>query len=71
MLNLNLTHLMDDAKCYEAVRQMRWKTGVFGCMGGAGVARNFLLQLVNEIKANTAVDATDEVVGSWRYGRLQ
>lgn len=28
MLNLNLTHLMDDAKCYEAVRQMRWKTGV-------------------------------------------
>jgi hypothetical protein len=42
-----------------------------GCMGGAGVARNFLLQLVNEIKANTAVDATNEVVGSWRYGRLQ
>lgn len=28
MLNLNLTHLMDDAKCYEAVRQMRWKAGV-------------------------------------------
>ena len=28
MLNQNLTHLMDDAKCYEAVRQMRWKTGV-------------------------------------------
>ena len=28
MLNLNLTHLMDAAKCYEAVRQMRWKTGV-------------------------------------------
>ena len=28
MLNLNLMHLMDDAKCYDAVRQMRWKTGV-------------------------------------------
>lgn len=28
MLNLNLTHLMDDAKCYEAVRQMRWKAGI-------------------------------------------
>ncbi len=28
MLNLNLTHLIDDAKCYETVRQMRWKTGV-------------------------------------------
>ena len=28
MLNLNLTHLMDDAKCYESVRQMRWKTNV-------------------------------------------
>lgn len=28
MLNLNLTHLIDDAKCYENVRQMRWKTGV-------------------------------------------
>jgi transposase-like protein len=25
MLNLNLTHLIDDAKCYETVRQMRWK----------------------------------------------
>jgi transposase-like protein len=28
MLNLNLTHLIDDAKCYETVRQMRWKSGV-------------------------------------------
>ncbi|MEX0268214.1 transposase [Leptolyngbyaceae cyanobacterium UHCC 1019] len=28
MLNLNLTYLMDDAKCYETVRQMRWKMGV-------------------------------------------
>jgi transposase-like protein len=28
MLNLNLTHLMDDAKCYETVRQMRWRAGV-------------------------------------------
>ena len=28
MLNLNLTHLIDDAKCYEIVRQMRWKAGV-------------------------------------------
>lgn len=28
MLNLNLTHLIDDAKCYEVVRQMRWKSGV-------------------------------------------
>jgi transposase-like protein len=25
MLNLNLTYLIDDAKCYETVRQMRWK----------------------------------------------
>ncbi len=24
MLSLNLTHLIDDAKCYETVRQMRW-----------------------------------------------
>ena len=29
MLNLNLTHLIDDAKCYETVRQMRWKVGVY------------------------------------------
>jgi hypothetical protein len=28
MLSLNLTHLIDDAKCYETVRQMRWTTGV-------------------------------------------
>jgi len=28
MLNLNLRHLIDDAKCYETVRQMRWKAGV-------------------------------------------
>jgi len=28
MLNLNLTYLIDDAKCYETVRQMRWKEGV-------------------------------------------
>lgn len=28
MLNLNLTHLIDDAKCYETVRQMRWEAGV-------------------------------------------
>jgi transposase-like protein len=28
MLNLNLTHLVDDAKCYETIRQMRWSSGV-------------------------------------------
>ena len=28
ILNLSLTHLIDDAKCYEIVRQMRWRTGV-------------------------------------------
>jgi len=28
MLNLNLTHLIDDAKCYETVRQLRWQEGV-------------------------------------------
>jgi len=28
MLNVNLTHLIDDAKCYKAVRQMRWRAGV-------------------------------------------
>lgn len=28
MLNLNLTHLMDNAKCYATVRQMRWQEGV-------------------------------------------
>jgi len=28
MLELNLTHLIDDAKCYATVRQIRWKTGV-------------------------------------------
>ncbi|MFM7888847.1 MAG: transposase [Pseudanabaena sp.] len=29
MLSLNLSHLIDDAKCYETVRQMRWTTGVW------------------------------------------
>jgi len=24
MLNINLSHLIDDAKCYESVRQIRW-----------------------------------------------
>ncbi|MDV2997570.1 MAG: hypothetical protein N4J56_007275 [Chroococcidiopsis sp. SAG 2025] len=28
MLNLNLTHLIDDAKCYETVRLLRWKAGI-------------------------------------------
>lgn len=28
MLDLNLTHLIDDAKCYETVRQIRWRFGV-------------------------------------------
>ena len=28
MLNLNRTRLLDDAKCYETVRQLRWETGV-------------------------------------------
>lgn len=28
MLNLNLTHLIDDAKCYETLRQMRWESGI-------------------------------------------
>ena len=28
MLNLNLTHLIDDAKCYETMRQMRWELGI-------------------------------------------
>ncbi len=28
MLNRNLTRLLDDAKCYERVRQLRWKSGV-------------------------------------------
>jgi transposase-like protein len=28
MLSLNLTHLVDDAKCYETIRQMRWSSGV-------------------------------------------
>lgn len=28
MLNLNLTHLIDDAKCYETVRLLRWESGV-------------------------------------------
>lgn len=28
MLELNLAHLIDDAKCYETVRQMRWQSGV-------------------------------------------
>jgi len=27
-LNLNLTRLLDDAKCYETVRQLRWAAGV-------------------------------------------
>jgi len=25
---LNLTQLIDDAKCYESVRQMRWSEGI-------------------------------------------
>lgn len=29
MLNLNLTRLIDDAKCYETVRQLRWEAGVY------------------------------------------
>lgn len=29
MLNLNLTQLIDDTKCYEVVRQMRWASGVY------------------------------------------
>lgn len=28
MLNLNLTHLIDDAKCYKTVRLLRWESGV-------------------------------------------
>jgi len=28
MLNLNLTHLIDDAKCYETVRFLRWQAGI-------------------------------------------
>lgn len=28
MLDLNLTYLIDDAKCYETVRQIRWKSGI-------------------------------------------
>lgn len=28
MLNLNLTHLIDDAKCYETLRQMRWESEI-------------------------------------------
>lgn len=28
MLHLNLTRLLDDSKCYETVRQLRWATGV-------------------------------------------
>ena len=28
MLSVNLTHLIDDEKCYETVRQMRWTGGV-------------------------------------------
>ncbi len=28
MLTLNLTHLIDDAKYYETVRQIRWAGGI-------------------------------------------
>jgi len=28
MLSVNLSHLIDDEKCYETVRQMRWTRGV-------------------------------------------
>jgi transposase-like protein len=28
MLSVNLTNLIDDEKCYETVRQMRWTRGV-------------------------------------------
>jgi hypothetical protein len=28
MLSMNLTHLIDDKKCCETVRQMRWSGGV-------------------------------------------
>ena len=28
MLSVNLTHLIDDEKCYETVRQMRWTRGI-------------------------------------------
>lgn len=41
MLSLNLTHLIDDAKCYETVRQMRWTTGVWcpKCKGSEVIKR--------------------------------
>ena len=28
MLSVNLSHLIDDEKCYATVRQMRWTTGI-------------------------------------------
>lgn len=28
MLNIQLSHLIDDQKCYEVVRQLRWPDGV-------------------------------------------
>jgi transposase-like protein len=28
MLNIQLTHLIDDKKCFEVVRQLRWPNGV-------------------------------------------
>jgi transposase-like protein len=28
MLNIQLSHLIDDKKCYEVVRQLRWPDGV-------------------------------------------
>ena len=33
---INLQHLLDDAKCYEAVRQLRWPDGV--CCPHCGAA---------------------------------
>jgi len=28
MLEINIIHLLDDAKCYETVRKMRWQSGI-------------------------------------------
>ena len=40
---LNIQRLMDDAKCYEVVRELRWPQGVVcpGCGGGQVNKRGF------------------------------
>ena len=58
MLNLSLIHVIDDAKCYEIVRQRRWEAGLCctKCNSPSllSVARMKPKRIVNGISVKTA-----------------